>query len=144
MLHRREDRGGFRFVVPGEIDDTSDAGANGRLCELRDHGILQVICPTCQMVFVKSAKRQAGSHRLLCMGLFSQLLAGETHSSGEERDLLGLRHAANRRQGIVGGGAGPLQHAAGENGRTERRLRQRRGHGQRRGPRSGLQRGLQR
>jgi hypothetical protein len=50
MLHRREDRGGFRFVVPGEIDDTSDAGANGPLCELRDDGILHVICPTRQMV----------------------------------------------------------------------------------------------
>src|SRR5438034_3413169 len=36
---------------------------------LRDDGILQVICPTCQNVFAGS--RMPATARLLCMGLFS-------------------------------------------------------------------------
>lgn len=42
-----------------------------------------------------------------------------TRALREERDLLGLGHAAERGQGIVGGGAGFLQDAAGEDGCAE-------------------------
>src|SRR4051794_32721063 len=41
----------------------------------------------------------------------------------EERDLLGLGHAADWRHGIVGGGAGLLQDAAGEDGGAKRSFR---------------------
>ncbi|GCC48102.1 hypothetical protein chiPu_0032488, partial [Chiloscyllium punctatum] len=40
----------------------------------------------------------------------------------EERDLLGLGHAADRRERIVGGGVRLFQEAAGDDGRAERDL----------------------
>jgi hypothetical protein len=41
---------------------------------MSDHGIVPLICPTCQNVFLASFK--ASTSRLLCMGLFSIFLVG--------------------------------------------------------------------
>src|SRR5262249_18758170 len=69
---------------------------------------------------------------------------------GKERDLLGLAHAPDRRQGIVGRWLGGLQNSVGDNRRAERGLdrsgrsacNDRRGRGRKRRRLGGLREGL--
>jgi len=64
--------------------------------------------------------------RFACPGHESENVASPLR---EERDLLGLGHAADRRERVVGRRTRLLQHAAGEDGGAERGLGQGRGEG---------------
>ena len=61
---------GFFAYCPDFACRTAPCRAESSVfCKFRDHAILQMICPTCQVNFVESEVVAAA--RLLCMGLFS-------------------------------------------------------------------------
>src|SRR5437870_3423962 len=79
-----------------------------------DNGILPVICPTCQMA-AKLVRHRAGSHRLLCMGLFSSFFVERSQKPQVGPNLLPLQGRFTPSAAVASGcrnGPGPDQDKA--------------------------------